>query len=238
MNKEIKKKIESEADLEFNVNKFYYKNDIHDNEKKLQLPSKDKLKKLNFSTSKYNLIKNSFDVRRSEPHIIFPEINLKQNPDEDKLFPKDEKKVRNLTSLKIRYSVTELLLRTFCPCFMNRKQNLKNKLFSHGYNKFNYHMSVISYIRKMHEMDIMKYLMLNKNQINLFNFLSKPSVSNTSKTELTETLKEKFSCNFNEQEINRMYQSYQQMSRNPDSNEVDRKLMGIVISEVERLTDS
>jgi hypothetical protein len=97
-------------------------------------------------------------------------------------------------------------------------------------------MNVISYITKMNDMDLLKYLFLNRQQIDLFNFLSKPSVSLTSRFELTEALQEKFSSDFNKEEINRMYSSYNSLTANINPGELDRKLMNIVISEVERLT--
>ena len=41
-----------------------------------------------------------------------------------------------------------------------------------------YYFDVFTYIKKIQEIDILKYLLLDKNQLAVFNFLSKPSVSN------------------------------------------------------------
>ena len=41
----------------------------------------------------------------------------------------------------------------------------------------NNYLDIISYIKKMQEIDILKYLLLDKDQIKIFNFLSIPSIS-------------------------------------------------------------
>ena len=41
-----------------------------------------------------------------------------------------------------------------------------------------YYFDVFTYIKKIQEIDILKYLLLDKNQLTVFNLLSKPSVSN------------------------------------------------------------
>ena len=41
----------------------------------------------------------------------------------------------------------------------------------------NNYLDNVSYIKKMQEIDILKYLLLDKDQIKIFNFLSIPSIS-------------------------------------------------------------
>ena len=40
-----------------------------------------------------------------------------------------------------------------------------------------YYFDIYTYFKKIQEIDILKYLLLDKNQVKLFNFLSRPSVS-------------------------------------------------------------
>ena len=64
----------------------------------------------------------------------------------------------------------------FCPC-KTRKLELKNSLFEKSYKKMEYYFDIYTYFKKIQEIDILKYLLLDKNQVKLFNFLSRPSVS-------------------------------------------------------------
>ena len=64
----------------------------------------------------------------------------------------------------------------FCPC-KTRRLELKNSLFKKSYKKMEYYFDIYTYFKKIQEIDILKYLLLDKNQVKLFNFLSRPSVS-------------------------------------------------------------
>ena len=43
-------------------------------------------------------------------------------------------------------------------------------------NKFKQYLDIVFYMRKMQEIDILKYLLLDKNMMQLVNFISKPNV--------------------------------------------------------------
>ena len=67
-----------------------------------------------------------------------------------------------------------------CRNCSSKSRDLKffNSLYTKGIKKIQYYFDVNTYIKKIQEIDIMKYLLLDKNQLMIFNFLSKPSVSN------------------------------------------------------------
>ena len=75
----------------------------------------------------------------------------------------------------------------------------------------------------MHEIDIMKDLLLDEKQIHLFNFVSKPSVSLMSKNEVVETLQEKFNTDFNKEEIDNLYDIFHEMANFEIKSEIDKK---------------
>ena len=41
----------------------------------------------------------------------------------------------------------------------------------------NYYLDVLTYVKKVQEIDILKYLLLDKDQVKMFNFLTKPTIS-------------------------------------------------------------
>jgi hypothetical protein len=88
----------------------------------------------------------------------------------------------------------------------------------------------------MHEIDILKYLLLNDKQIYLFNFISKPSVSLLSKHEMSSTMEQKFSTNFTKEEIDKMHESFTDLVKREWKREIDIKLLKMVASEVDHLT--
>ena len=83
---------------------------------------------------------------------------------------------KHLTSSKpISFSFYEIFSRHL-PC-KSKKLSFKNILFEKASKKMDYYFDIFSYIKKMQEIDIMKYLLLDKDQIKLLNFISKPSIS-------------------------------------------------------------
>lgn len=136
----------------------------------------------------------------------------------------------------MNYNIWQILLKLFCPCFQNKRYKNKEKLFERGYKKFSYDMNILTYIRKMHEMDILKYLILNEQEITLFNFLSKPSVSLISQNMLIESLSEKFNVKFNKEEIDTLHKNFNKLSVSNDQSKFEKKLLTLVTSEIDNLT--
>ena len=74
-------------------------------------------------------------------------------------------------------------------------------------------MDLITYMKKMQEIDILKYLLLDTDTLNLMNFISKPSVSLTKSQIETKEYKKFFNINedaivMNESSIDSLKKSY------------------------------
>ena len=69
----------------------------------------------------------------------------------------------------------EILLRYF-SC-KSKDLTIKTILYEKAKNKLENYFDVVSYISKMQEIDMLKYLLLNEKQMKMFEFLSKPSIS-------------------------------------------------------------
>jgi len=74
----------------------------------------------------------------------------------------------------------DILCKLLCCCstFLNNK---KLKLFENAEKKFNHNIDMVTYMKKMQELDIIKYLLLDENTLELVNFISKPCVSMSTK---------------------------------------------------------
>ncbi len=145
--------------------------------------------------------------------------------------PKSLKKAH----IKMDFNVCQIILRYLCFCCLNKKLRLKRELYDHGNMKFIKHMSIISFIRKMHEIDLIKDLILDEKQVALFNFVSKPSVSLLSKNEIIETLQDKFNTDFNKEEIDHLHDTFHKMAEYEIKSHMDTKLLLIVASEIDHL---
>jgi len=75
----------------------------------------------------------------------------------------------------VDFNTIEIICRK-CVC-RSKSLAIKSTLYDKGVWKLDYYFDVITFIQKMQEIDILKYLLLDKDQYNLINFISKPSVS-------------------------------------------------------------
>lgn len=75
---------------------------------------------------------------------------------------------------------TDIISRLIC-CKVC-KSNKKHLIFENAERKFDHNLDMVTYMKKMQELDIIKYLLLDKNTLQLVNFISKPCVSLSSKS--------------------------------------------------------
>ena len=88
---------------------------------------------------------------------------------------KQEEKILSKTKTPLNFNILEIILR-ICPC-KTKKLNLKNKFLEKAKKKMEYYFDIFTYTKKMQEIDIIKYLLLDRDQVKLFDFISTPSVS-------------------------------------------------------------
>jgi hypothetical protein len=74
----------------------------------------------------------------------------------------------------------------FCLCCRSKTIKKKINIFTNAEMKFNYNLDLVTYMKKMQEIEILKFLILDKDTIRLMNFIAKPSISFTNK-EINDT---------------------------------------------------
>ena len=67
-------------------------------------------------------------------------------------------------------------LRAYCCFCFSYKQKIKHDIIKKAVTKINYYLDIFCYIRKMQEVDILKYVLLDDNEIDLFKHLSRPPI--------------------------------------------------------------
>jgi len=73
-----------------------------------------------------------------------------------------------------KMNIIEILYSIFCSC-SSKKQRFKNKLFRQAADRINYYMDVRTYIERAYEHELLLNLLFNKDEYQLFKFLSKPT---------------------------------------------------------------
>lgn len=157
--------------------------------KSLQNKKKDDMKMF-----AQNLNPNIIDVKNI--NILPKTINLNDSLKDIQNFNKieDNKYSKTHNSLTKGRKLSNPLKITTCELISNyvccRNIKEKKKIFNIAEEKFNNNIDVLTYQRKMLEIDILKYLILDKDLLEIMNFISKPTVSykknNRNDDEMTE----------------------------------------------------
>jgi hypothetical protein len=140
-------------------------NDIENLKEKLQ--PNGNLNDLNIKNKNYQNISRD----------VFPNNQCNSNSFIDKTI--NEESNKNVNKSKNPYEIyfCDILFRILC-C---RSLNKKHKLFENAEKKFNHNLDLVTYMKKIQELDILKYLLLDKNTLELVKFISKPCVSMSTK---------------------------------------------------------
>lgn len=139
------------------------------------------------------------------------------------------------SELVMNFSVWEIILKTVFCCCPAKTMQVKNELLKKGEEKFLQHMDILSYVRKMQELDLLKYLLLNQEQITLLNFLSKPSVSLINRKDIFQTISQKSNIDINFEEIDKIHSAFNKIFDNKIKSAIDTRLIDVVSYEIDSL---
>jgi hypothetical protein len=87
----------------------------------------------------------------------------------------DDVLILSKSSKPLNFSSWEIIISLF-QC-RTKSIILKEKLHTRAVQKTQYYLDIYTYIKKIQEIDLLKYILLDQNQSRIFKYLSKPSVS-------------------------------------------------------------
>jgi len=135
----------------------------------------------------------------------------------------------------------EILMSLCCIC--HRNWRIKRKIIKKGDKTVEHYLDVLTYLKKMTELDYMKYLMLNHDQLNLFNFIASPMVvspklsttpiNNDLKIFFDKEHKQKFTMD--KDEIQDLLLSYEKFTNIKEPTSGDIKILHIFASQILKL---
>lgn len=129
------------------------------------------------------------------------------------------------------------LIRARCCC---KKYRIRSKILRAGHEKMFYYLDVFTYVKKMQEIDIIKYLLFSADQLCLFNFLSKPPVSTndiTSQVYKEFELEQKKITSLTKDEVNQLHECYVNILNQNKLSHNDKKLLNLIDAEIECIKD-
>ena len=136
-----------------------------------------------------------------------------------------------------KFSTFDVLRASYCYC-CSRKQKRRNLMLKKCEYKIHYYLDIYTYIKKMQEIDLIKYCLFDENQMKLFKYLSTPPVKLSEKNigiyKEFEEQQVNYS-NIGKNEIDKLVDSYINIAKKKDITFEDIKLLRLVNAEVDYL---
>jgi hypothetical protein len=135
----------------------------------------------------------------------------------------------------IDFNLIEMVLRFF-KC--GRKMKIKSDVYRKSLKKLHYYFSIFTYIKTVQSVDLVKHLLLDNNQFNLFNFISQPSIAfsdteNDMKKHILTDMKNKNKMKYDD--VKELIRSYKIIKKDGDEG-LNKKLCEYFNDEIEKLT--
>ena len=199
-----------------------------------QITSKEKLK--NTSTPNNQLTIDFEKIGTANKRLSYHQEILKRRRNNVNSLDKTMEKIYSKKNKALNFNCFEILWKNCC--WKSKSLTFKNILYQKATNKLEYYFDIFTHIRKMQEIDILKYLLLDKDQVNMFNFLSKPSISKlySDSDEIYQNLQKnrEFQDELKMDELIKIIKSYDLLKDKTD--EVNEKLFYLFDYEVDNLT--
>jgi hypothetical protein len=151
-------------------------------------------------------------------------------------------KIETLKKKEVELSSFEVNFYKFCPCFQKRKREAKinSLIMKTGEERIIYSLDALVYLKKMQEIDVLKYILLSDAEKKVFNFLSHPLiVLDENKSNI---YKEFFITSINlendsERAIEELMINYEKLSKKQKQSTQEEILLKLFESEMESLVD-
>ena len=81
------------------------------------------------------------------------------------------------THSQVHFHIFEIILFLFFPCCSTKSFNTRKALYAKGLKKLSFQLDVLTYLKKMLQLELMSYVLLDYNMNQMIHCLSKPSIS-------------------------------------------------------------
>ena len=136
------------------------------------------------------------------------------------------------------YTTFDFIIAYCCNC-CTKKLNHKYSLLRKCELKIHYYLDIYTYIKKMQEIDLIKYCLFDQEQMKLFNFLAKPPVKFNDKNIGIYKEFEKEQINYSKtskKEMDEIFEAYSCIGKKNELTFEDIKLLRLVNADIEFLS--
>ena len=168
------------------------------------------------------ILKTKLNLKRKKKKTLF-NLSKKKNEKNNENF--------DLKNLKM----IDILTSKIFSCF-SKKLKMKNFLFEKCKQKMYYYLDIFVYIKKIQEIDLIKYCLLDNDQLILFNYLSSPPIKFNKKQKGLYKEFENLQTNYkflDKREIDKLIGIYKKISNKNQLNFEDIKLLRLVNAEID-----
>ena len=166
--------------------------------------------------------------------------NKKNNYNVDKIKNNNISKKKEYQESLTDLNIFQIIGAQLCFCCSNKLKNRK-KLYEKCKDKIHFYLDIFGYIKKMQEIDLLKYITLDYDQSVLFNFLSTPPVRIKENNKgiynefMINQIKGDLCRKLDKPQIDKMFKTYKTISEKKNLNFEDVKLLRLVHAEIEYL---
>ena len=125
------------------------------------------------------------------------------------------------------YNCFEILFYLICPCFSWKKLKIKNTLIKKGEEKLYLQLDILSYIRRMQQLELLNYILLEPGENIILDFLSKPSISLANKVDIQSKIYLQYQSYIPYYEIDDFTNYYKILMKKKDKNNIEKRLLNI-----------
>jgi hypothetical protein len=236
------------------IMKYKYKKNYSDKDIAELLPKK-RMQQTEFNDNANDINKDGYDKVKQEENMISnpnkdiqiemasPEEKYKDNKIKDiNAVPNSERKPIKAAETKVEDKPLSMsswgIAYALVCCCMSPKKKWQLKNIEKVDEKLEFYMDILNYIKKMHDIDVMKYIMMNDDQLRLFNFLSQPSViigeSESVGYKMFENY-QKSNFEFSKEQLTLLFKSYENIVNKPQLTLTEKKLVALFDTEFENI---
>jgi hypothetical protein len=158
-----------------------------------------------------------------------------QNPDKKDMFDIKPVEVLKENRKPIDFNCLEILCRS-CAC--SKKLKIKSEIYEKSLSKLYYYLSIFTYIRVIQSVDILKHILLDEDQRNIFNYVSRPNIGfNDEDNEISREIMQEIGSknHMTMDEIKDLIRSYRTIKN--DNEKASRKLAEYFNTGIEMLAN-
>ena len=167
--------------------------------------------------------KSHLSVKKANKEIVYKKVSTA---------PKFQK-LRTISKMQI--NLFEIGISLIVPCCRCKRLQRKEEMFKKGYMKIFFQLDVLTYLRKMQQIELLSYILLDHHESQMVNFLSKPSISTSNQKDVFDYLQLQYNVDINEKEINEFNNYFNVLIDKEHKSDIESRLLELAKMQVSNL---